>query len=267
MTSAFGEVFIPLFGPDNQTTLFRKLDLSAAIRHDRYSDFGAATTALAAYSYRVATDWKMLGQVSNAFRAPSFNDLYFPGFGNPALLPERARSVEWGVQYARGRDFLRAALYRNRISDLIVFDPFIAIANNVAAARITGLELSGKTTLASWDLSANLTLQRPIDAQTGQRLLRRAAHNLNLGAAHNWERWRFLAELQRAGDRFDSDINTFARVSLAPFTLTNFSLATALNKNLDLTLALRNAFAAHYRLVDGYNNPGRVVLVTVSAKM
>ncbi len=241
-------------------------ELQLALRRDQYTDFGAATTGLAAYGLRLGSDWKAIVQASSAFRAPSFNDLYYPFFGNPALQPERARSAELGLQYAHADTFARAALFRNRISDLIVFDPLIGIANNIAAARITGLELSGKTRAAAWDLSANLTLQRPLDLQTGQRLLRRAAHTLNLGAAREWANWRWAADVQRVGSRADSDVLTFARIPLNPYSVVNLRTSHAINKNLSLGFALQNAFAARYQLVDGFNTPGRVFLVTLNAR-
>ncbi len=237
------------------------------VRHDRYSDFGQASTGLVAYGFHFAPSWKAIAQVSNAFRAPSFNDLYFPFFGNPALKPERARSVELGLQYAQGDDLMRVAAYRNRISELIVFDAAIGLANNVAAARINGLELSGRTRWQDWDWSANLTLQRPIDATTGQRLLRRAAHTLNLGAARSWGAWRVAGDVQFAGHRYDSDITTFARVRLAGYALANLTVSHALKRNLSLGLSLQNALNARYRLVDGYNTPGRVVLVSLAARL
>jgi len=237
------------------------------LRQDRYSDFGHASTALAAYGYQFAPHWKATAQVSTAFKAPTFSDLYFPFFGNPALEPERARSIEAGLQYAHKKDFLRAALHRSQIADLIVFDPAIGIANNVASARITGLELSGKTTWKDWEMSANLGLQRPVDTRTGQRLLRRAARSLNLGVARVVGTWRLGADLQATGPRFDSDMNTFARVQLGGYGVVNLTASHDLNKNLTLGLALQNAFDKHYALVHGYKTPGRSALMTLAAKM
>lgn len=237
------------------------------LRHDRYSDFGDASTALAAYGYKFAPNWKATAQVSTAFKAPTFSDLYFPFFGNPALEPERARSIEAGLQYAHDKDFLRVALHRSQIDDLIVFDPAIGIANNVASARITGLELTGKTTWKEFELSGNLSLQRPVNTQTGQRLMRRASRTLNLGVARAVGPWRLGADLQASGPRFDSDINTFARTQLSGYGVVNLTASQVLNKNLTFGLALQNAFDKHYALVHGYKTPGRAALVTLAVKM
>ena len=235
-------------------------------RHDRYSDFGGATTGLAAYGLKFAPGWKAIVQASSAFKAPSFNELYFPFFGNPALKPERARSIEAGLQYAAGASFVRASLFRTRTRDLIVFDPLLSLANNVDRARVTGFELSARTMVDGWNISANLTLQRPLDEVTGERLLRRADRNLGLAVGKTFGRWRITADLQAAGSRFDSDINTFARTQLAGYSVANFGVRYEFLRGTMLGLAVTNAFDKRYTLVDGFNTAGRVANVSLSAR-
>lgn len=237
-----------------------------AVRRDHYTDFGTASTGLAAYGFRLTPGWKLIAQTSTAFRAPSFNDLYFPFFGNPALRPERARSIEAGAQYSQGNDYLRVVAFRNRIRDLIVFDPLILIANNIAAARITGLEFTSRTRWHEWDLNANLTLQQPIDAQTGQRLVRRASHTLNLGVARSMGPWRYAADVSKVGARADTDILTFGRTVLPGYSVANLRVAREIDRHVSVGASLRNAFNARYHLVDGYNMPGRVLLFTLDMK-
>jgi iron complex outermembrane recepter protein len=77
VTSAFGEVFIPLFGDDNQTTLLRKLDLSAAIRHDRYSDFGSTTNPKFGLTWKPFDDLQLRGSYGTSFRAPTLAETNF----------------------------------------------------------------------------------------------------------------------------------------------------------------------------------------------
>lgn len=235
-------------------------------RHDRYSDFGDATTGLAAYGLKFASGWKAIVQASTAFKAPSFNELYFPFFGNPALKPERARSIEAGLQYARDANFMRASLFRTKTRDLIVFDPLLSLANNVDRASVTGFELNARTTLAGWSLSANLTWQRPIDEATGKRLLRRANRNFGIAVAKSFGRWRATADLQAAGPRFDSDIITFARTELAGYGVANFGVRYEVVRGTTVGLAITNAFDKRYALVDGYNTAGRVTTVSLSTR-
>ena len=77
------------------------------LRGDHYSDFGRANTYFAAAGYNLTNEWKLLVQQSTAFNAPTFNQLYFPGFGSPGLQPELASSRDFGAQWSRGAHLLR----------------------------------------------------------------------------------------------------------------------------------------------------------------
>ena len=119
----------------------KRAEFQLNLRSDKYSDFGSANTYFAAAAYNLSTEWKVIAQQSTAFNAPTFNQLYFPGFGSPGLQPERAKSRDFGAQWARGAHLLRLTRFRTDYSDLIVgaaVAPFLAI--NVAKARVNGWE-------------------------------------------------------------------------------------------------------------------------------
>ncbi len=235
-------------------------------RHDDYSDFGGATTGLAAYGLKFARGWKAIVQASNAFKAPSFNELYFPFFGNPSLKAERARSIEAALQYADGPAFARVSAFRTKTRDLIVYDPRISLANNVDRARVAGVEFTGRIDVDGWRLALNASLQRAIDEATRQLLLRRATHQVGVSVAKDVGRWRFTADVQGAGRRFDSDVDTFARTTLGGYGVTNAGVRYDVTRALQVGAAVTNLFDKRYALVDGYNTAGRIVTGYVSAR-
>ena len=57
--------------------------LQANLRRDDATQFGSRTTGAVAYGYRISPAWRVTASYGTAFKAPSFNDLYFPGFSNP----------------------------------------------------------------------------------------------------------------------------------------------------------------------------------------
>lgn len=75
VASAFAEVTVPLFGPDNGRTGYRRLELSVAGRYEHYSDFGQAATP------KFGLDWVPLDLLSvrgtwgRSIRAPTLADL------------------------------------------------------------------------------------------------------------------------------------------------------------------------------------------------
>jgi vitamin B12 transporter len=241
--------------------------LQANARWDDYSDVGAATTGLLAYGYDFDPRWRASVQLATAFRAPSFNDLYYPFFGNPDLSPERSRSGEVALRYGDNRASLRAAVFRNRTSDLIVYDPAAQQARNIASAHIDGIELIAAGGLNGWQLQADASYTRAEDGGTGERLLRRAPYKIHVAAARSFGRLDGLLEVTYNARRYDADINSFARTELAAFTLARLALAWRATDWLRLTLRVENLLDDDYELVDGYNTPKLGVFAGVTVRL
>lgn len=244
------------FGVDGRA---EKQQVQVNLRHDDYSDVGGSTTGLVAYGYQLSPAWRATAQVSSAFRAPSFNDLYFPFFGNPGLKPEEAKSVEAGLRYAQGDWRGALAVFSTRTDNLIQYSAATRRAENIARAKVQGLELSLGWQQAAWRVDFNATYLDTEDEATGQRLLRRAPFTANLAASYDGGRWSVGGEVGHTDRRADSDINTFARIDLGSYTVARLLASYNVTKSLRLKLRLENAFDEKYELVDGYNTWGRAV--------
>ena len=130
--------------------------LQLNVRNDHNSQFGTETTGSAAYGYQIDDAWRARLALSTGFKAPSFNDLYFPddpalGGGNPNLKPESSFNREIGLNYEKGPASASLTLYRNEIEDLIQWaadDPSDDYSPwhpmNVSQARLEGLTLNGR---------------------------------------------------------------------------------------------------------------------------
>jgi len=247
------------------TAWHQELQLNA--RHDHYSDFGGATTGLAGWGLRLAPQWRVVAQWSSAFRAPSFNELYYPGFGNPKLQPERSRTEELGLRWAAASARAGLSLYRTRSDDLIVAIPPNFQETNIGRAAIDGAELQASATAGRWSLGGNLGLLRARDADTGQPLLRRAHYTARLSAAWSTTAWRAAADVSRSGAREDLDISTSLPIRLAGYTLARLTLERTVLPGVKLHVRVENLFNAHYQLVDGYNTLPRMVIGGVEARM
>jgi len=94
--------------------------------------------------------------------------------------------------------------------------------------------------------------------------LRRATHNANFGVARSMGAWRYSIDVHGAGARYDSDINTFARITVPGYSVTDLVARYQISPSTTLSASLMNAFDRHYELVDGYNTPGRVILLGVT---
>ncbi|HLW12761.1 MAG TPA: TonB-dependent receptor, partial [Casimicrobiaceae bacterium] len=139
----------------NAVTAIYRLDagataLQANVRHDDSSQFGGKTTGALAWGYRLDKAWRVTASAGTAFRVPTFNDLYFPGFANPNLRPETSRNFEAGVHWMAHAGEIawqaHAIAFHNRVDDLIVFEcdaNFVCAPNNVADATLEGVTMVG----------------------------------------------------------------------------------------------------------------------------
>ncbi len=166
--------------------------LQASARRDVNSQFGGRNTGNLAYGLRLGPAWRLSAAAGTAFKAPSFNDLYYvsPFFsGNPNLRPERSRSAEAAARYDDGT--LRAGLtvFQSRIADLIAVDSTFTTVDNVNRARIRGRTLDAAYRSGPWEARAEWTHQDAVNAETGTQLVRRARDHGTAGMAFTAGRW------------------------------------------------------------------------------
>lgn len=233
-----------------------RLQLNA--RQDRYSDFGKASTWLAAYGFQFTEALRASVSASTGFNAPTFNDLYYPFGGNVNLRPERVRSVEAGLQYAVQNHEVRATLFQNRFHDLIANDAFFNRVN-VGRARNRGLELAYNGRMFDYALHAGLTTQDPRDLVTDQRLLRRARVLGQLGASRDVGAWQWGGNLRFSGDRADR-----ARRSVGGFGVLDLNAAYTVSPQLKVFGRIENLLDRDYETAFGYRQAGRGVFVGVT---
>ncbi|WP_158241489.1 TonB-dependent receptor domain-containing protein [Novosphingobium sp. TH158] len=123
--SAFGEVQVPIVGPDNQGGFIHSLTLAGSVRYDHYSDFGSTTNPKIGVTFKPVEWLGLRGNYNTSFNAPSPNDqlgalrntaqynainaFVKPGDtptavgvvslqgSNPGLVPQTAKSWSLGV--------------------------------------------------------------------------------------------------------------------------------------------------------------------------
>ena len=160
---------------DAKLNLWDRLFGTAGIRQDEYNVFGSATTYRLTGGYlHQETGTKLRGSYGTGFRAPTINQLFFPGFGTPNLQPEKSQGFDVAVDQTLLNDRVTLSLgyfwtrYRNLI--LSVFDPAVCTApgsfgfcaQNAGDARARGVEASGKFRLVRdqpWIKSLDLQFQ------------------------------------------------------------------------------------------------------------
>lgn len=222
------------------------------LRSDDHSEYGQHNTGSLSVGVPVASG-RLIASYGTAFKAPSFNELYYPFYGNPDLKPESSSTMELGYRWG---DF-SASLFQTRIDDLIAYDNTIFLANNIDEATITGLELEYSHSWKDWGLRTGLTLQDPKDEEDDEQLIRRAREKLFINATHRFSKRADLnLEVSYTGKREDKYGFPSSRVDLDAFTLVNLSGGYKLSSRWSLNGRIENLLDEDYELVYGYNTPG-----------
>ena len=177
------------------------------VRHDQNQQFGSHNTWSASLSVPLTVDNEVLLSYSEGFRAPTFNDLYYPQYGNPALKPEYSKSYElqWRSQLTDSSR-LEASIYRTDIRDAIVADADF-IQQNIGAARINGFESALHQEWFGWQSSLGVAIIDPRDRDTGHTLSRRARRTLSLDLDRQFDRIGVGASWQAVSNSFNDDDN------------------------------------------------------------
>ncbi|QET00797.1 TonB-dependent receptor [Cupriavidus pauculus] len=232
------------------------------VRNDHYSDFGNQASGFAGYGFNVTEALKLIANVSNAFRAPTFNELYYPGFGQPNLSPERAKSAEVGVQYdTEQTGLLRVTAFETRYDNLIVSTAVgggLFLAQNVNSAKVQGVEASWRATVWGTDLGAAVTFQNPTDETNHTQLVRRARRHASLDVGRNIGPVRLGGEWLVSSARLDNGSRT-----LGGYGIVNLTARYNITKEWFVAARVENLFDKNYQLAYPYNTQGRAGYITL----
>ncbi|MBB3259962.1 vitamin B12 transporter [Paraburkholderia bannensis] len=227
----------------------------------------AVNTGNAALSWAITPVYTARVSYGNAFRLPTFDDLYYPGFSNPDLLPERSDTVEAAVDASTSFGTVTAAIYDTRVHNLIAYVAPDYSPVNVGRAHIQGLELSYKGAIGkSTPVSASVSFLNPQDVTDQTWLNRRPRQTASVSVDHSWDELQLHAlstgaSLLYNGSTFDDQANM---VYLPSFLTVSLRAAYRVNSHLVLAASIANLFNRQYVTAYGYNSLGRTVFGKVS---
>jgi len=237
--------------------------LIAGIRKDDNEQFGDHTTGNVGLGYSLSPRTRFLVSYGTAYKAPSFNELYYPNFGNPNLAPEKSNSVEMGL---KGRQpYYRWSLtgYHTKIDQLIATNFDAATGNyyaNINAAKITGVDLSLNWRKKGWEFNTNFSWLKPEDETTGNLLPRRAETTAKVELAERRGPARLGISVLAQGHRYDDAANT---QRLSSYGIFNANYEHNFSKNWAVRARLENILDKEYETARFYNTQGRFWFVSV----
>ena len=263
-----------------QLNLWDRIFATAGVRQDAYNVFGDATTYRTTAGYlHQETGTKLRGSYATGFRAPSFNELYFPFFGNPNLKAEKSQSMDIGVdQYLlNDRLTLSGGFFWNHYRDMIVGATSVAncgssfgfpnfCAQNIGTVSAKGWEASVKFAVVedvlfikSLDVRAQYTntLTRNLDEPSGNRAPRMPVDQWSMTISYQpIDLVRINLEGRYVGSRFD-DVNN--QQPMRAFDVWNVSATYDVTNRVQTYLRADNIFNEKYEEILFYGTAVRSI--------
>lgn len=243
----------------HQSATLGPLTVFLAGRHE-IIEGQSVNTGNVALSYAITPVYTARVSYGNAFRLPTFDDLYYPGYGNPNLLPERSDTVEAALDATTSFGTFTAAVYDTRVHNLIEYDSLTFLPVNVGRAHIQGIDLSYKGIIGkSTPVSLSVGFLNPQDVTDQTWLNRRPRQTFSLNIDHMWDEFHLHAlstgiSVLYGGSTFDDQANS---IYLPSYTTVGLRAAYKVNSHLTVSANLSNLFNRQYVTAYGYNTLGR----------
>lgn len=246
-----------------QLKLWDRLFLTGGLRVFRHNRFGRDATWQFSGAYLIKeTNTKIRANYGQAFKAPTLNDLYWPGAGNPNLNPEESQNYDVGIEQSFFDDKLKimATCFYNRIDEMIQWAPIAPgswtwLPFNIGEARIRGVESEiAYSPIKDLTFKITYTGLNTKDMVINNELIRKPRHVGGLQV-----NYRFL-------DKFNINLNgIFVSKSkpsvnssrkLRGYNKFDVALSYDVNKYCQVYGRVENLFNDHYSVIEGYPAAG-----------
>ncbi|MBN1793643.1 MAG: TonB-dependent receptor [Candidatus Omnitrophica bacterium] len=261
---------------EGELRLLDAVTIDAGMRIDDYSNFGNETSPSIGISCWLKDSLKLRTCYGHSFRAPTFNDLYWPREdwgawggveGNSNLSPETSDSYEIGIDYLwSDRMNVGVTYFQTGYDDLIEWamdSSFWWRPENVGKAEIEGMEVVTLCNLP-FGLFAEFNysyFSKAENIETGKWLTYRPEHCYK--ALIKWSKFRWCKATLETTYKTRRYTNTDNTRVLGDIFRADISIASQVREGIEIGLKISNLFDREYEDIENYPVPGRAFLGTV----
>lgn len=235
----------------------KRTHVTLGVRQDKHQTFGGETSPRVSIVRDVNDNLTLKASYGHGFRAPTIKQVS-PGYAfqtgkiiiksNPDLQPEINDALELGANYTHGKLNLNAAVFDNKVNNLIDTRLNKTLAGgvqewvyaNTHEARLQGTEVSADLNLRD-GLTLNTSYQY-LDAKDGdgQRLDRRPRHTLATGVAWEKHGWKTHLQAEHLADQTITSPTTGVMADAPDYTLWNAGVRKTVAKHLEVGVGIEN---------------------------
>jgi len=233
------------------------VNMNLSFRKDSHETYGDNNTERLLISVPIAKNQFLSYSFSTGFKAPTFNDLYFPlnfGFqGNPNLKAEESISRELSYSIKEGFYGLGLTFYQTDIKNLITLLDDFSTVENINRAKIEGGELSLSYIDSSYYLSMVISHVDAVNTETGNQLIRRPKNTLLVSADKYFNNYLIGVEVIAEDGRSQSN-DGVRRTS--GFGVVNLKSVYDIDQSNQLRMTINNFFDKEYERLENFSTEG-----------
>ena len=245
---------------------------TVSIRNDTITSFNSKTSGGAAYGYFLTQQWRANINYSTGYRAPTFNDMYYPGQANPNLVPETSQNAEVGLSYETKTSSNKIVAYQNKISNFIetnLSNPANPCVSgsctpiNLGSVMIKGVSGGSTTYVGNFKLKGTVDYLHALDQNTNYYLPRRAKLTSNVAVEYQSNKINVGANITYTGQTFDT-LNNDPAFTNSSYTLLSLFGGYEIDRHWKVFARWNNVTNIQYQSVYGYNNMGSNIFAGLS---
>ncbi|GJL49809.1 MAG: TonB-dependent receptor [Nitrospirales bacterium] len=260
-----------------QMNLFDRFFATGGFRQDAHNTAGNKTTYRVTGGYLLKeTGTKLRSSYATGFRTPTINELFFPNFGNPTLVPETSKNFDVAIDQTlfQKRVKMSVGYFWSKYKQLIVttsdpvgcapFTIFNFCAQNIGSARAKGVEASLNVVVVEdlpgfkrVSLDGQYTYTSTRDLMTNTRLARWPVHQGSASLTYQpTEPLSLTGTVRYVGSRFSTTGN---QQPLPDFYIFNLAATYQVNAHIEVYTRVENLADRKYEEVLFFGTPGRSV--------
>lgn len=249
-----------------------KFNLYPSVRFDVYSEFENALSYGLGLNYEILSDKLFVfGNVNRNYAPPTFNDLYWPGFGNPDLEPETAMKTDIGFRYQNSAGNVSLSYFDSSIDNGILWWPDSNgnfSPNNVNEIKSRGItteiesnfrmgEVSTSIMGSLTWLNAEYEMRGNDGSLQGNRVVYSPEYRAGSEIRIQYQSAGLSAYYDYTSSRPVNDANSLELDAVNLFNVTAFFTMNTSLTNIRFTASVQNLTNESYQLIYDYPMPGR----------
>ena len=247
---------------DNVT---RSIVLTGGVRGEHDAPQGSVMEPALGTSFQLGSA-KLSANYAGTFRVPTIDELYFPGFSNPSLVPERSKNLDATFSLPLGAGGASLSWFDRQAVNLIALNANF-VPENVARASLAGFVFSGRTApFGGMVATLNVTdMYRALNLTSGQSAVRldfQPVLSTVLGLERGFSRGAFAfgIDAQVQSPHNESGILRGGQTTVDAYARGRFA------QNLIGSIRVYNLGDERYAPILGYPAPGRTIEFELSTR-